>query len=116
MTSQTLFIDRSDRARLEVTGPDRAKFLHNLTTNDVKRLGAGSGQEAFVTNPQGKTLGYVTMLATDDRILIRMDSSALDHVLPHFRKYGIFDDVLIEETDRDVRVSPRRTRCGRADS
>ena len=26
MTSQTLFIDRSDRARLEVTGPDRASF------------------------------------------------------------------------------------------
>ena len=38
-------IDRSNRARVEVSGPDRVKFLHNVTTNDVKRLPAGRGHE-----------------------------------------------------------------------
>jgi tRNA-modifying protein YgfZ len=90
-------IDRSDRARIEVSGPDRAKFLHNLTTNEVKRLAPGRGCEAFVTSPQGKTIGYVVMLAAEDRIIVRSDPGGMELALPHFRKYGIFDDVVIED-------------------
>jgi folate-binding protein YgfZ len=89
--------DRSGRARLEVLGPDRARFLHNLTTNDVNGLAAGRGLEAFVTSPQGKTLGYVTLLALADRILLRTDAGGLEHVLPHLQKYGVFDDVSLED-------------------
>ena len=92
-----VFLDRSDRCRLEVSGPDRVKFLHNLTTNDVKRLAVGHGQETFVTSPQGKTLGYATLLAVEDRILFRTDPEGLKAVLPHFQKYGIFDDVAIQD-------------------
>src|SRR5947209_6915606 len=94
-STSAVFHDRSDRVRLDVTGPDRAKFLHNLTTNDVKRLPAGQGVEAFVTSPQGKTLGYVTMLAADDRILVRTDPGGTAQIWPHFQKYGVFDDVAI---------------------
>ncbi|MEO6810652.1 MAG: hypothetical protein ABI353_16170, partial [Isosphaeraceae bacterium] len=85
------FIDRSARVRLDVTGPDRAKFLHNLTTNEVKRLPEGQGCEAFVTSPQGKTLGYIQLLADLDRILLRTDPGGLGPVLPHLQKYGPFD-------------------------
>ncbi|MHC5540660.1 CAF17-like 4Fe-4S cluster assembly/insertion protein YgfZ [Singulisphaera rosea] len=91
------FIDRTDRERLEIGGPDRAKYLHNLSTNDVKALGVGRGQETFVTSPQGKTLGYATLLALEDRILFRTDPGGLDGVLPHLRKYGVFDDVSLED-------------------
>lgn len=90
-------IDRSDRPRIEITGPDRAKFLHNLTTNDVKRLPAGRGCEAFVTSPQGKTIGYVAILAAEDRILVRSDPGGMELALPHLKKYGMFDDVSIED-------------------
>jgi len=92
------WIDRSARRRLEVAGPDAAKFLHNLTTNDVKRLPAGRGCEAFVTSPQGKTLAYVTILARPGSLLVRSDPDGLSAALPHLQKYGIFDDV--ELTDR----------------
>src|ERR1700756_1483442 len=90
-------IDRSDRVRVEGSGPARAKFLHNLTTNEVKRLRAGRGCEAFVTSLQGKTIGYVILLAADDRIIVRSDPGGLELAMPHFRKYGVFDDVQIED-------------------
>ncbi|GAC1449287.1 MAG: glycine cleavage T C-terminal barrel domain-containing protein [Isosphaeraceae bacterium] len=90
-------LDRSDRARLELRGPDRAKFLHNLTTNDVKRLPFQQGIEAFVTSPQGKTLGYVTLLADEDCLLIRTDPGGAEHIWPHLKKYGVFDDVALED-------------------
>jgi tRNA-modifying protein YgfZ len=90
-------IDRSDRVRVEVSGPARARFLHNLTTNEVKRLPAGRGCEAFVTSLQGKTIGYVILLAADDRIFVRSDPGGLELAMPHFRKYGLFDDIAIED-------------------
>jgi folate-binding protein YgfZ len=92
-----VFLDRSDRVRIEVTGLDRAKFLHNLTTNEVKRLPAGRGVEAFVTSPQGKTLGYVTLLVGDDRIDVRTDPGGSAQLEPHLCKYGVFDDVALED-------------------
>jgi folate-binding protein YgfZ len=91
-------IERTDRERLVISGPDRAKFLHNLCTNDIKALGAGQGCEAFVTNLQGKTLAYVSVHALDDRLLIRSDPHGLEAAIPHFRKYGVFDEVEIENT------------------
>ena len=97
LTDPLTWFDRSDRIRLEIAGPDRAKFLHNLTTNDVKRLPAGSGHEAFVTSPQGKTLAYVINLATDRAILLRSDPGVADSFVPHLTKYGVFDDITIND-------------------
>ncbi len=89
--------DRSDRCRLAISGPDRAKFLHNLVTNEVKRLPVGRGCEAFVTSPQGKTIAFVIVLATEDSILLGTDPGGTDALLPHLAKYGVFDDVAIED-------------------
>lgn len=91
------WIDRSARARLDVSGPDAAKFLHNLTTNDIKRLPVDRGCEAFITSPQGKTLAYVSIMVRPGSILVRADAGGLDKALPHLQKYGIFDDVAIED-------------------
>jgi folate-binding protein YgfZ len=89
--------DRSDRVRLAIKGPDRAKFLHNLLTNEIKRLPIGKGCEAFVTSTQGKTLAFVSVLAGDDLILLRTDAGATAGLVPHLTKYGVFDDVVIED-------------------
>ena len=97
LTDPLTWFDRSDRLRLEISGPDRAKFLHNLTTNDVKRLAEGSGHEAFVTSPQGKTLAYITNLATDHAVLLRSDPGVADSFVPHLTRYGVFDDIAIND-------------------
>jgi folate-binding protein YgfZ len=89
------WFDRSDRVRVEVAGPDRAKLLHNLVTHDIKRLPEGSGREAFVTSPQGKTLAYVSILAGPATILLRSDPGTVESFLPHLEKYGVFDDATI---------------------
>jgi folate-binding protein YgfZ len=89
--------DRSDRVRLEIGGPDRAKFLHNLTTNDIKRLPLNRGCEAFVTSTQGKALAFVKILACPESFLVCTDPGGMVLALPHFQKYGIFDDIVLEE-------------------
>ncbi len=104
--------DRSGRLRLEIAGPDRAKFLHNLTTNDIKRLPVNRGCEAFVTSPQGKALAYVKVLACAESLLVCTDPGGLVLALPHFQKYGVFDDIVLEDrsdTTFEMHVAgPRR--------
>ncbi|WP_435016569.1 YgfZ/GcvT domain-containing protein [Tundrisphaera sp. TA3] len=99
------WIDRSDRVRIEVQGPDRAKFLHNLVTNDIKKLVEGQGCEAFITTPQGKTLAYVALSALKASTLLRSDVGESTVFLGHLQKYSIFDDVAIEEiTDQTFEI------------
>jgi folate-binding protein YgfZ len=90
-------VDRSDRVRLALTGPDRAKFLHNLTTNDIKRLPEDSGCEAFITSPQGKIISYITVHVTEGQILVGLDPGAGTAAVAHLQKYGVFDDVAIDD-------------------
>lgn len=100
MNEPTHWIDRSDRFRLRIEGPDRLKFLHNLTTNEIKRLPEKSGCEAFVTSPQGKILGFVQVHNLGDALLLRGDAAARTTLMPHLAKYGMFDDItLIDTTD-----------------
>ena len=44
-----VLVDQSQRGKIEVRGGDAARFLHNLTTNDILQLPPGSGCEAFLT-------------------------------------------------------------------
>jgi folate-binding protein YgfZ len=97
LASRVGVADRSDRVRIEVTGPDRAKLLHNLTTNDVQRLPVGRGCEAFVTSTQGKTLAFTIILACQDSILLRSDPGGMDLALPHFHQYGVFSEATITD-------------------
>jgi folate-binding protein YgfZ len=71
--------------------------LQNLTTNEVKRLPVGRGCEAFVTSPQGKTLAYVKLLVCSDWIMVSADPGGMVLALPHFQKYGVFDEITLED-------------------
>jgi tRNA-modifying protein YgfZ len=49
-------VSLDDRAVIRLSGPDAAKFLQGLVTNDVRRLGAETGLYAALLTPQGKML------------------------------------------------------------
>lgn len=86
-------VDVSDRTRLELRGPDAAALLHSFCTNDVKRLAVGAGCEAFVTSPQGKTLGHVLISRLADRFLLDTSPGQGAVLMAHFNKYVIGEDV-----------------------
>ncbi|MGH7390857.1 MAG: YgfZ/GcvT domain-containing protein [Candidatus Rokuibacteriota bacterium] len=63
-------IDRSDLGALEVTGRDRAAFLHAMLSNDVAALAPGRGCAASFLDVHGKVQVLLTVLALDDRLLV----------------------------------------------
>lgn len=63
-------VDRSDRGLIEVTGRDRASFLHAMLSNDIKSLGPGQGRTAAFLDVHGKVQALLYVWALEDRILI----------------------------------------------
>jgi folate-binding protein YgfZ len=54
-----IVVDDSPRGKIEVRGADAARFLHNLTTNDVLRLSPGAGCEAYLTTNKAKVIAHL---------------------------------------------------------
>ena len=91
-----------DRTLVAVTGADRAAFLHSFTTNDVKRLAMGSGCEAFITNPQGKTLGHAYLFCEADRLVLDTSAGQADALTGHFGRYIITEEVEFKDESADL--------------
>src|SRR5262245_32102897 len=53
-TTAAAVFDTSTAAKIELSGPDAPKFLHNLSTNDVESLALGGGCEAYLCDPRAK--------------------------------------------------------------
>ncbi len=90
-------IDLSARGRIKVTGEDRARLLHAMTTNDVKSLAPGSGCYAFFLNSQGRVLADANILCFEDHFLLDVEPESRAFVMEHIDKYIIADDVALED-------------------
>jgi folate-binding Fe-S cluster repair protein YgfZ len=68
-------VDRSERAKLRLTGAEAAEFLQGQVTNDVEALAPGQGCYAALLNHKGK-------LRADMRVLRGPDWLWIDAELP----------------------------------
>src|SRR5690348_3555117 len=58
-------VDQSPRGKVEVVGADAARFLHNLSSNDIVHLAPGAGCEAFLTTNKAKVIAYLLIFHQD---------------------------------------------------
>jgi folate-binding protein YgfZ len=86
---------------IEVSGDDRATFLHNLSTNDVRRLEPGQGCELFLTDVRGKTLGHGVVLCGPDSLVLATVPAQADRLLAHLDRYLIREDVQLIDRSED---------------
>jgi tRNA-modifying protein YgfZ len=91
-------LDRSDRARIEVTGSEAAEFLQGQVTNDVESVGPGLGCYAALLDRKGKIRADMRVLrVADDKFLIDTEPSSGELILKHLGMYKV---------GRDVEVAP----------
>ncbi len=64
-TPSVLLFDRSDRLRMQFTGPKAAESLTGLVTNDVLSLRGGDGQYACALTNKGRVIADVRIFATE---------------------------------------------------
>lgn len=97
--------DRTWTGRLEILGADRLRFLNAYVTCEVKSLGPGEGAYGFFTNPQGRILSDVVVLAREDRLWLQLPPGQDEAVASHLRKYVLADRVEIRGLEDVLPVS-----------
>jgi folate-binding protein YgfZ len=97
LVEATGIVDLSGRTQLEVTGDDRATFLHNFCTNNVRNLAAGSGAEAFILDAKGHVLGHVFLFVAPHSLVIDTVPGQGAKLSRHLDRYLIREQVEIRD-------------------
>lgn len=81
------------RTKIDVTGKDRQRWLHNMVTNNVRDLPLNRGAYNFVLNAQGRILGDMYVFNRSESILLDTDQVQADSLMTALRRYIIMDKV-----------------------
>src|SRR6201985_3116607 len=82
-------LDRSERGKRALTGPDAKSFLQGQVTNDVEALAPGEGCYAAFLTPKGKMLGDLRILDAGDEILLDTERVALQELFNMVRRFSV---------------------------
>lgn len=85
------------RTQIQLTGDDRASFLHNLCTNNVRRLAPGEGCEAFLADAQGRIREFVYVFCRANSLLIDTIPGHGERLAGHLDRYLIRERVEIAD-------------------
>jgi len=96
------WLDLSARGKIRVTGEDRARLLHAMTTQDVQALTPGRGCYAFFLNAQGRILGDANIFCREDSFLLDTEPETRQKLYDHIDRYIIADDVTLEDVTGEM--------------
>src|SRR5262245_41705971 len=81
------------RTKIAVTGKDRARWLHNMVTNNVRDLPVNRGNSNFVLNAQGRILGDIYIYNRGESLTIDTDRLQVEPLLTAMKRFIIMDKV-----------------------
>ena len=90
-------LDLCNRSLLSFTGEDRVSFLQGMVSNDVTTLSPGHGIAAVIADVQGKILGDINILCTEEAFILYLTDFLKNQILDHLNHYLIADDVKITD-------------------
>jgi folate-binding protein YgfZ len=89
-------LDRSERGKLAISGPDAVEFLNGQVTNELATLRAGEGCYAAFLTHKGKMLGDLRILAVgrpdaarELELLLDTERSTLQALFDMIRRYKV---------------------------
>jgi tRNA-modifying protein YgfZ len=93
LTETCGLVDRSERGKLALTGPEAKTFLHGQVTNDIEGLEPGRGCYAAFLTHKGKMLGDLRVLDLGDELLLDTERVALQELFNMIRRFKLGSDV-----------------------
>jgi aminomethyltransferase len=91
------WIDLSARGKIRVTGRDRARLLHAMSTNDIKNLAPGNGLYAFFLDNRGRILVDTYIYNFSEYLFLDSEPETATKLHDHLKKYIIADDVRLQD-------------------
>ena len=97
LTESAAVIDLSSRGRIRVTGEDRGRLLHAMSTNHVQGMKPGDVQYTFFLNAQGQIQADAHVLCFEDHFLLDVEPEVRQSLYEHLDHFIIADDVTLED-------------------
>ena len=91
------WIDLSGRGKIRLTGEDRARLLHAMTTNQIQALTPGQGCYTFFLSNQGRILADANVLCEESSLLLDTEPETRERLFQHLDQFIIADDVTLED-------------------
>ncbi len=98
------WIDLRGRGLIRLTGEDRARLLHAMTTNHIELLKPGEWCYTFFLNAQGRILADAYVVCRESELLLDVEPERRAFVFEHLDKYIIADDVTLEDVSEQYAV------------
>jgi folate-binding protein YgfZ len=99
---QVGLLDRTASGVLELTGRDRATFLHALLSNEIKALAPGQGCAATLLDVHGKVQVVVFVWIADDRIFVVTPPAMAEKTAEALDHYLFAEKVVIRDVSRET--------------
>ncbi|MBX2865331.1 MAG: folate-binding protein [Leptolyngbyaceae cyanobacterium MAG.088] len=105
--STNTFIDRSHWGRIQITGADRLRFLHNQTTNAFELLTPGQGCETVFVTSTARTLDLASAYVDEDNVLLMVSPGMASELIAWMDRYIFFADkvALSDQTDTTFAIT-----------
>jgi tRNA-modifying protein YgfZ len=97
LRNRAAWMDLSTRGKIKLTGEDRARLLHAMTTNHIQQLTPGTGCYAFFLNDKGRVLADANILCRPDYFLLDVEPETREPLYQHLDHFIIADDVALED-------------------
>ena len=98
-------LDRSERGKLRVTGPEAVDYLQGQLTNDLEGLGPGQGCYAALLDRKAHVVADARVLVKDDdgsfAVWLDTETIALEPLHKHLATYKVGREVEIEDVTDD---------------
>jgi folate-binding protein YgfZ len=90
------------RTFFRVSGRDRARWLNNMVSNNVRDLPAGNGNYSFLLSAQGHIQGDLYVFNREAEFVAATESGQFEKILLWLRKYIIMDQVELTDLREEL--------------
>ena len=104
LRNHSAWVDLSARGKIKITGEDRARLLHAMTTNHIQEMQPGDCRYAFFLNAQGRILSDVWIVCREDHFLLITEPETRQKIYDHLDQYIIADDAQVEDVSDQWRL------------
>ncbi|MEA2485223.1 MAG: hypothetical protein QOD46_334 [Actinomycetota bacterium] len=102
MSDELRFADRSERAKLRVSGPQRAWFLDQILTQSFEDMAPGEARDAALITVHGRMTAYMEAVCTPDAFLLHLEPELREATVSTLRMYVLATQVEIEDVTDEM--------------
>ena len=99
------------RSQLDLSGPDRVKFLDGQCTQDVAARGLHQSGYGFLLEPKGQVVTDLEFLVLEDRLALEVPAERKDTLTGWLSRFLLLSDAELVDRDQAIRtlmaVGPR---------